>query len=245
MTSPRDRAGSPWSSGLLQLYPVLERIPQPLSTSVRGRARSVAAPVGTVAFQEESPCEGLTLVTSGSIRVVRAGHNGREILLYRVHPGESCILSVSCLLGRTAYGARGIVDEDLTGVQLPADVFERLVAEAPAFRGFIFELFGARIAALMQLVEEVAFHRLDQRLAALLLRRIRDVGGAAIADTHQGLADQVGSVREIVSRVLESFESQGAISLGRGRVTVLQPAILEEAAGILGEDALPGNDDPA
>ncbi len=195
----------------------------------------MAVPAGTIAFDEHSPCEGLALPTSGSIRVVRGSAEGREILLYRVEPGESCILSVCCLLGRSAYTARGIVETDLTGVSIPAGLFDTLITESPAFRAFVFELFAGRVTELMQLVDEVAFHRLDARIAALLLRRFAAAGAGEIEATHQDLADQVGSVREIVSRILQALQGRGAVALGRGRLRLVDAAVLREIAGDLAE----------
>lgn len=219
-----------WYPELVRHYPVLDSLPDGLGRLLRERGRPATVPAGTIAFDEDSPCSALTLLTGGSVRVVRSGAQGREIMLYRVRPGESCILSVSCLLGRTSYAARGIVESNLSGVQVPAELFERLVAEVPAFRTFIFELFGSRVSALLQLVEQVAFHRLDQRLAALLLRRFEEVGTKTLETTHQDLADQLGSVREIVSRVLESFENEGAIGITRGRLTLIRPEVLRGMA---------------
>lgn len=233
LSSACDPSAQPWVSGLVRHYPILDQLPPALAREFCRRARPVEVPAGTVAFDEDSPCAGLTFLTRGAIRVGRLGHTSREILLYRVRPGESCILSVSCLLGRTMYSARGVVEEDLSGVTIPADLFEKLVAENGAFRTFIFELFGSRVTALMQLVEEVAFHRLDQRLAALLLRRFDETGATELEITHQDLADQVGSVREIVSRVLESLENDGGIALARGRVSLRRAAVLRAVAGPL------------
>lgn len=234
-TNPRqpELKPAPWHDDVVKRYPALGALPSRLTTLLRERCRAVSAPAGAVAFDENSPCEGLTLVTRGSVRVMRSSPQGREILLYRVHPGESCILTVCCLLGRASYAARGIIEKDMTGVQVPVSLFDTLVTEAPSFRAFVFELFGVRVAALMQLVEEVAFHRLDARLAALLLRNFAGSGATQLTLTHQDLADQVGSAREIVSRALESLQQRGAIALGRGRVQLIEPAILVEAAGDL------------
>ncbi len=219
-----------WRGDLLRHYPALGTLPAGLTTLLHARGRAVSAPAGAIAFDEHSPCEGLTLLTRGAVRVMRSSPQGREILLYRVHPGESCILTVCCLIGRASYAARGVIESDITGVHVPAGLFDTLVAEAPAFRAFVFELFGARVAALMQLVEEVAFHRLDARIAALLLRGFAGSGATDLAITHQDLADQVGSAREIVSRTLESLQQRGAIALGRGRLSLVDTAILAEAA---------------
>jgi CRP/FNR family transcriptional regulator len=224
------RAAAPWHAELLRHYPVLKELPAKLAENLRARAGLVTLPAGTTAFDEGSSCSGLVLITRGSVRVVRAGPQGREIMLYRVRPGESCILSVSCLLGRTSFAARGVVEADLTGVSIPGELFETLVSENAAFRTFIFDLFGSRVSTLLQLVEEVAFYRLDQRLAALLLRRFEQTGGRMVETTHQEMADQIGSIREIVSRILESFENAGIIALSRGRVTLLDSDLLRTTA---------------
>jgi CRP/FNR family transcriptional regulator len=149
-------------------------------------------------------------VLAGSIRVVKAAPNGRELPLYRVTPGETCIISSACLLGHTPYNARGVTEADTTLLLVPNADFQALLGEA-AFRDFIFQLFSERIADLMQLIEEVAFRKLDQRLAALLLGK-----GRSVHTTHQQLADELGSVREIVSRLLKGFAEQGLVALAAG-----------------------------
>ena len=111
-------------------------------------------------------------------------------------------------------------------VVLPSPLFERLLADSTVFRDFVFHLFADRIAELMQLVEEIAFQRLDQRLARLLLARGKD-----IQTTHQALADELGSVREIVSRLLKGFAAEGLVSLGREHIAILDRAGLSRLAG--------------
>jgi CRP/FNR family transcriptional regulator len=223
----------PWLAELQRHYPALANLSPEWAARLCARGRAVTAPAGALAFDENSTCDGLTMLTGGAIRVVRTTPQGREILLYRVSPGESCILTVCCLLGRASYAARGVVETDLSGVTIPADLFDALVADAPEFRAFVFEMFGDRIASMMQLVEEIAFHRLESRIAAFLLRGFAGSGARDLSITHQQLADEVGSVREIVSRTLESLQRRGALSLARGRLTLADPAALAAAAGDL------------
>ena len=147
------------------------------------------------------------------------------MLLYKVEPGGSCVISSSCLLGHTAYTARGVAETPLRMTALPVSLFERLIGEDTAFRSFVFNLLAERIAELMQLVEEVAFQRLDQRLAKLLLSK-----SAPIRTTHQALADELGSVREIVSRLLKGFADQGLVSLGREHIDLRDQAGLKRLA---------------
>ena len=166
------------------------------------------------------------MILEGRIKVVKLAASGRELVLYRVAPGGSCIITSSCLLGRTDYNARGIAETPLTLLAIPAPDFAALLVEHPPFRDFVFHLFAERIAELMQLVEEVAFARLDQRLAKALLAK----NGAVLGITHQQLADELGSVREIVSRLLKGFAAQGLVALGREQVTLLDRDGLQKIA---------------
>jgi CRP/FNR family transcriptional regulator len=187
-----------------------------------GIHRNVQA--GTVMFSEHSPCSGFPLVLSGSVRVLQRYPNGRELQLYRVKPGESCLLSGSCLLGHTEYAASGIAETDVELLVVPPAEFNALVATDETFRSHVFALFSERLAGLMQVVEAIAYQKLDQRLAALLVNR--DAESGEIRATHQALADELGSVREIVSRLLRSFEDRGWVDLGRERIRVVDRAAL-------------------
>lgn len=204
-------------AALLPLYPALAGVPEERLARVLQTQVPMHIPAGAEIFAEHQPCQGFPLLLAGSIKVVKSAASGREILLYRVEPGGSCIITSSCLLGNNAYNARGIAESPLTLLVLPTPLFGEWIAAYPAFRDFVFHLFSDRIAELMQLVEEVAFSRLDQRLAKLLLARQEDV----LNVTHQQLAEELGSVREIVSRLLKGFAAQGLVALGREQVTLL------------------------
>jgi len=178
---------------------------------------------GTVIFDEHQPCQGFPLLLSGSIRVIKASSSGRELQLYRVSAGESCILSSSCLLGHSRYLARGIVESDVEMVILSPATFRILMTELPAFRDYIFGLFSERITDLMELVSAVAFQKLDRRLATLLLNK-----NSPITSTHQALADELGSAREIVSRLLKGFAEQGWVKLGREQILITNADALKK-----------------
>jgi CRP/FNR family transcriptional regulator len=210
---------------LLSLYPVLGELPAPLRERALAQAQAVDVPAGAVLFDERQPCQGFPFILNGGIRVVKPAANGRELPLYRVLPGESCIITSSCLLGHADYNARGVTEAPTTLVLMPRDVFDELLAQ-PVFRNFVFRLFSERMADLMQLIEEVAFRKLDQRLAGLLLGK-----GKVLHATHQQLADELGSVREMVSRLLKGFAEQGLVRLGREQVEILDPAGLRKISG--------------
>jgi len=207
-----------------ELYPVLARLPERLRKDVFAQVQAMTVPSGAVLFDEHQACQGFPFVLTGAIRVVKPAANGRELPLYRVLPGESCIISSSCLLGHADYNARGVTESETTLVLMPRGLFDQLLAE-PAFREFVFDLFSERIADLMQLIEAVAFQKLDQRLAGLLLGK-----GKLVRATHQQLADELGSVREMVSRLLKSFADQGLVRLAREQVEILDPAGLRRIA---------------
>ena len=209
---------------MVDLYPVLGNLPASLQSSLPQSVQQMTVPAGTILFDEHQPCQGFPFVLAGGIRVVKAAANGRELPLYRVLPGESCIITSSCLLGRTDYNARGVAESETTLALLPRDLFDALLA-VPAFRDFVFHLFAERIAELMQLVEEVAFRKLDQRLANLLLGK-----GRHLQVTHQQLADELGSVREMVSRLLKGFAAQGLVRQGREQIEILDPGGLRRLA---------------
>lgn len=212
------------STALKELYPVLAELPPGLAARIVAEAQTMTVPAGTVVFDEHQACQGFPFVIKGDIRVVKPAANGRELPLYRVLPGESCIITSSCLLGHSDYNARGIAEGETTLALMPRPLFDELLAE-PAFRDFVFHLFSERIAELMQVIEEVAFRRLDQRLAGLLLGK-----GKLVHATHQQLADELGSVREMISRLLKGFAEQGLVRLSREQVEILDPAGLRRVA---------------
>ncbi len=201
---------------LVALYPVLSRLTAAEQDALRREVQSAHIPAGTVLFDLDSPCSLFLLLTAGTVRVVKPALSGREIVLYRLDPGDSCILTVSCLLGESSYPARGVAETDVAAYILPRPLFYRLLGDSEPFRAFVFRYFAARISELMQLVEEVAFGAIDQRLANLLVTQ-----GPRLEMTHQQIADELGTVREVVSRRLKVLEQQGLVRLRRGQVEVL------------------------
>ncbi len=210
---------------LLQRFPLFAGLPNARLEELLAESELVRAPKGAVLFEPGQPCRGFPLVLEGSVRVTKSSAGGRELVLYRVDPGQSCLLSGGCLLGHSDYSARGLAEEDVTLLSIPPAMFQSLMVEFEPFRRLVFSMYGERLAEVMELVDEVAFRRLDQRLAQLLIRR-----GPVIEATHQKLADELGSVREIVSRLLRSFEGRGWVRLERERITLVAPKPLAALA---------------
>jgi CRP/FNR family transcriptional regulator len=208
---------------LLEHFPFFADLPPGRLERLLAEGQLVHAPRGAVLFDARQPCRGFPLLLEGSVRVAKSSASGREIVLYRVGPGQGCLLSGGCLLGDTDYTARAVAEEDVTLVSLPPALFQELMLGFEPFRRFVFGMYGERLAEVMELVEEVAFRRLDTRLAQLLASR-----GPVIEATQQQLADELGSVREIVSRLLRQFEERGWVELARNRVTVRDARALAE-----------------
>lgn len=232
---------APSAERLLALYPVLQQLDAASRTALfDAELRWVGAPTGAVLFEEGTPCRGFPMVLSGCVRVARGSPAGRTIELYRVTPGEMCVVSTSCLFGQVPLTAHGRTTEATDIALLSPAGFERL-CEIAAFRRYAFGSFADRLADLMALAEAVAFQRLDQRLAQALLGR-----GAVVVATHQALADELGTVREIVTRLLRRFERDGWVRLGRERVELIDPPALRAlSAGAepgRERDATPGRD---
>lgn len=183
--------------------------------------RPIEASRGAVLVEENQQCDPIVLVERGEIRVFKTTEGAREISLYRVHPGESCVLALASMLSRAGYPATAAAD-DLHGLAIPADLFRSLYGAEPALRGFVMRLFSDRLAGLMELVVEVAFHRMDRRVARFLLEEAEVASGVLrpVERTHEDIAHEVGTSREVVTRILHALESDGLLSLGRGRVRV-------------------------
>lgn len=206
---------------LPERFPVFASLPPARLDALLDAISVRRVSAGTRLFEPAMPCTGFPLVLDGSVRVSKVSPGGREIVLYRVGPGEACVLSGSCLLGQIDYSALGVAESEVELVVLPPRLFEELILGHPPFRRFVFELVGARLAEVMELVDEVAFKRLDTRLARLLVQR-----GPLVQATHQSLADELGSVRVFVSRLLRSFEERGWVRLERERISVVDAKAL-------------------
>jgi CRP/FNR family transcriptional regulator len=175
---------------------------------------------GTVLYEEGFPCPLVPLILSGTVRVYKMGETGREITLYRVSPGEMCILSSTCAL--TGQNARlpavAVAETEVDLLAVPSHIFRRLLRERPELQGILNRVLTERLAEMMMVVDEVAFGRVDLRLAELLVRSAKE---GAINATHAQIAMELGSAREVVSRLLKELERRGLVRLGRARIDVL------------------------
>ena len=186
--------------------------------------RIVEAPIGTIGYREGDNCGYYVMRLAGQSRVYKMSASGREILLYRVNTGETCVITTTCLLGNSDYPASTIVEEPIRDVIIPAVAFNQLMVDSAVFRKFVMTNYGALISDLIVLLDEVAFHNLDASLAKVLL----DANSTQITPSHQQIADELGTAREVVSRQLKRLELKGSVSLGRGQIEIINRSILEK-----------------
>lgn len=179
-------------------------------------------PEKTELFRPGTRPSGFLLVIEGRVGVYLLGRSGREMLLYTVTRGETCVQTTLGLLGDEPYSAEAIAETDLVAVMVPIPMFERLMASSSAFRAFVFRAFATRVGDLMFMLEQVAFVRVESRLARTLIDRADADGKVGI--THQELAVAIGSVREVVTRQLHAFASRGLVSVDRGAVSIIDRA---------------------
>lgn len=209
------------------LYPALEQV-QPTLAELGAAVAPMQVSAGTVLFNENTACQGFPLVLEGEIKVSRSSGDGRTLELYRVVPGELCLVSSSCLFRTQPLSASAVTTKASTLILLPPDVFQAWLNTA-AFRNEVLGLFAERMADLTSLIDAVAFHKLDRRLAAALLGH-----GQQLSTTHQVLADELGTVREIVTRLLHRFEREGWVVLGREQIQISNSAALRALAAQAG-----------
>jgi CRP/FNR family transcriptional regulator len=203
-------------------------LPQDVRTRLNKAARIVRMKKGDQVFGPMNIPDSLFFLYDGRIRVSQTSDAGREIVLYRIDAGESCVLTTACMLAEEAYNAEGIAESDVTVVSLPKHAFDRLSAEEYTFRNFVFAAYSRRLIDLLRVVDDVAFGRIDVRLAERLL--ILSDGLKEVRATHQDLASELGTAREVISRVLNDFQKRELIEQSRGLITFKDKAALSAIA---------------
>lgn len=182
---------------------------------------------GSRIYEDGAPCNRYLLVVEGSIRVQKVTPGGHEIVLYHVGPGQACELTTACIMGGRKYPADAVAETAVRAVSIPRTHFDELINDCPLFREFVYRHVERGITELVSLVEEVAFGHMDGRLAQCLLRQADQ---SVVALTHQAIAAELGSVREVVSRLLKKFERQKWVRLHRGRIDIINRNALQEMA---------------
>lgn len=208
-------------------FPALSSLDAADRRFLEAHAQPVSLAAGQPVFAPGKRPDAFLLVMQGTVRVHQFAASGREIVLYRVSDGESCIMTTACLLSDEEYLAEGVTETAVRAVALGKVHFEQLIGRSPGFRRFVFARYASRIARLMAVLEDVAFERIDRRLARALLALAH---GEVVDATHQVLAVELGSAREVISRQIKEFTRRGWIEPARGQIRIVDPEALRELA---------------
>ncbi|MBR9865998.1 MAG: Crp/Fnr family transcriptional regulator [Oceanospirillales bacterium] len=208
-------------------FPQLQQLDE-VGLAILSRAQKVQLPADQVIFHQGSVCAHFIMVVSGVVKVLGRNANGRELVLYRIENQGTCVLTTSCLLGAEDYPAEGVTETEVTAFLIPLSEFQRAITESEGLRRFIFDSYGERLARLIGLVQEIAFERIEKRLARYLVEHVGP--GCVLLRSHQEIADELGTAREVVSRQLKLFEQKEWVALSRNQVLFLNKEAVKRAA---------------
>ncbi|WP_114389576.1 Crp/Fnr family transcriptional regulator [Notoacmeibacter marinus] len=197
----------------------LNRLPDDIREDLRKRSQIVSVPAGTEVFAPGQSADNLLLLLDGTVRVQQRSETGREVTLYRVNAGESCVLTTACMLAFEDYSADGIAETDVRAVAIPRATFDDLAGRSSIFREFVFKAYSRRITDLFALIDDIVFQRMDVRLASRLLELADEEG--VVHGTHAVLATELGTAREVVSRILAEFQRRDWVKQARGEVRLV------------------------
>jgi CRP/FNR family transcriptional regulator len=203
----------------------LSRLPADIKAELEAGSQIISVPAGTQIFAPGQTADNLLLLLDGTVKVQQKSDTGREVFLYRVHAGESCVLTTACMLAFEDYSAEGTSETDVTAVAIPRKTFDDLVAKSQVFREFVFAAYSRRITDLFTLIDHIVFQRMDVRLASRLLE-LADAEGVVRA-THAVLGTELGTAREVISRTLSEFQRRGWVEQSRGEVRLTDREALE------------------
>jgi CRP/FNR family transcriptional regulator len=206
----------------------LSTLPQKVKDQLVAESAVMTVPAGVAVFGPGAVPDNLLFLLKGRVRVQQTSESGRDIVLYRVEAGESCVLTTACLLAHEPYSAEGLTETEVTAVAIPRGAFDRLMASSRDFRDFVLTAYARRITDLFRVIDDVAFGRIDVRLAARLISLAPKQDD--LAATHQQLATELGTAREVISRVLHDFQKRGFVAQSRGKITLLDRTSLSRLA---------------
>lgn len=203
---------------LFEAFPLLEQASPEFRQLFFQSATLMAIPAGHTIASEGSECQQLALVLSGKVRVYKLADSGREITLYRITPGDSCVLTASCIMSDNHFPAIAQTESEVEAIIIPANLAQDWLTQSKPWCGFVFGLVSRRLGEVIAMLEDIAFHHMDERLAAYLIALASQ--GEQHEITHQQIASDLGTTREVISRILKDFEGKALISGGRGKLTI-------------------------
>lgn len=205
-------------SGLQSTYPFLKNLDASETDNILNYSIHKKIPAGEHIFTKGDSCTFFALMLSGKVRVYKAGETGREITLYRFGKGESCILTASCILSRNSFPAAAVTEEETEAILVPRELFREYIKQYDTWRNYFFDVLSERLSEVMEIVNEIAFRKMDARIAEYLAGASID---SKVNATHQQIAAELGTSREVVSRILSDFERSGLVKLDRGKIMII------------------------
>ncbi|MCB1036516.1 MAG: Crp/Fnr family transcriptional regulator [Acidobacteria bacterium] len=224
----------------VQSFPDFHALPEPAARDLQAGAQVQRAGADTLLALQGAPCEFFPLVLSGRARIFVTDLDGRQITLYRLGPGQGCVLAAACSVSDEPLPGSVVVEASGEGLFIPAPVLRAWVERHPFWRSYVFSLIARQLGQVVAITNDLAFRHLDSRIAGFLLQEAAETGGV-VQTTHQSLALELGTRREVASRILKSFEHDGLVRLERGAVRLLDREALQERAGECAPAAVVGD----
>lgn len=212
---------------LLHLFPVLKNLKPAELDALLSIGQPLDLPAGQMLMQQNTQCQHVPLVLSGQLRVFKLAPNGREMTLFRTGPGETCLVSVACRISGDDFPALAQVETDTKLFMIPVKLYEQLLSHQEFWKDFLILTLYRRLSETLSVLEAVAFERTDRRLVNWLLTKSESSKGS-IKTTHETIAVELGTAREVVSRLLGDMRQKGLISMSRGRISILKPQQLSQ-----------------
>lgn len=203
---------------LNSIYPELAKINDPLWLETIEQARAMIVEPDTTLFSGAAACNNFMLILEGTIRIYQTASDGREITLYRVEAGDLCILSLNSLLKKKSFNAIAVTESPVKALALSSDNFKNMMNSSQMFREYVVNILTERLCETIYMVQDTAFNHLNMRLACMLGSLFERNKGNALKVTHQEIAFELGTTREVISRILKDFERQNCVTLSRGQI---------------------------
>jgi CRP/FNR family transcriptional regulator len=199
----------------LEIFPYFRNATSSVVRKILSKGQYKVVPNNMMLQMEGLPCERIGFVLSGGKRVFKASETGREITIYEIEPGEICILNAACIMANTVYPANIVTLTSVEMLILPAKDFRKMIARYDELRSFTFQLISQNFSAIMELIEEIVFSKMDERLLEYLIEKSEN---GKLKTTHQKIASDLGTAREVVTRLLGAFEKKGLVDLSKNLI---------------------------
>jgi len=205
---------------IASFFPIWDEMTAEQQQTLLQGSREQSVPKGTMLHNGEADCTGLLLIQSGQLRAFSLSEDGREITLYRLFERDLCLFSASCMLSSIQFAVTIVAEKDSRFWIIPPDVYQQVMKSSAPLANYTGEILAQRMSEIMWLMEQIMWKSFDRRLAAFLLAESAIEGSSVLHITHETIGNHLGSPREVVTRMLRYFQSEGMVELARGSITL-------------------------